>query len=244
MRSRSRRAFGIITQTPNNSEAKILQSRDMMQQEAHEQLEQGGPFACFSQLERARYWHKHADDDTIKDFVSQIDFRGNIARVRVYCRPSYHLFAGYSRHAANGIGLVFEYHGDDLISDRCGGHRPRSSHVLGEIREENAAGCFELAKGEYIEALWVWCADKARVIKSHVNELGFLGVDVIAALRFRTNTGRLSKIFGGERTGTCQLFESNGSRRLVSFCHFLLAHPVSFYPSFPLFQRSQRKTRI
>ncbi|KAF3938110.1 hypothetical protein ABW19_dt0207834 [Dactylella cylindrospora] len=209
------KAFGVVTQTPSESERGILEARDVTKLGSPDELEAGAPIACFSQLERAKYWKKYGDEDVIKDFVNKVTFDEPIARIRVFCRPAYHLFSGYSRHAANGVGLIFEYHSDDLIDDGCGGLRPRAARVLGELREENAAGSFELEKDEHVDAVWVWCADRSRVVKNHVNELGYRGADIIAALRFRTDKGKTSKIFGGERTGTCHFFESSGKRKLV-----------------------------
>ncbi|KAF3902999.1 hypothetical protein ABW20_dc0107275 [Dactylellina cionopaga] len=209
------KAFGVVTQTPSEAEKLVLEARDVSLLDPPEQLEPGAPTACFSQLERAKYWKRHADDDVIKDFVNKVNFDEPIARVRVFCRPSYHLFSGYSKHAANGVGLIFEYHPEDLVEDGCGGWRPRAARVLGELREENATGSFELERDERIDGFWVWCADRTRVSKSHVNELGYRGADVIAALRFRTNKGKCSKIFGGDRGGTCHFFESSGKKRLA-----------------------------
>ncbi|KAF3918102.1 hypothetical protein ABW21_db0208235 [Orbilia brochopaga] len=180
-----------------------------------EQLEHGGPVACFSQLHRAKYWKKHGDDDVIKDFVSKVSFEDTIARIRVYCRPSFNLFSGYSRHISSRAGLVFEYHNDDLVEDGCGGLRPRATQILGELREDSAVGSFELARDERIDGIWIWYADRSRVNKSFVNDLGYRGVDVLAALRFRTNKGRCSRVFGSERNGNCQFFESSGKKKLV-----------------------------
>ncbi|KAK6533306.1 hypothetical protein TWF694_002259 [Orbilia ellipsospora] len=209
------KAFGVVTQTPSESEREILTKNALIYFTSPEELEPGAPTACFSQLERARYWQEHNDEDVIKDFVNKVDFSDPIARVRVFCRPSYHIFSGYSKHAANGVGLVFEYFPEDLVEDGSGGWRPRASRVLGELREENATGTFELERDERIDGVWVWCADRTRVSKSHVNELGYRGADVIAALRFRTDKGRCSKTFGGDRSGTCHFFESSGRKRLI-----------------------------
>ncbi|KAK6333532.1 hypothetical protein TWF718_011340 [Orbilia javanica] len=209
------KAFGIVTQTPSEEERSVLEARDINQLKSLDQLESGGPVACFSQLDRARYWKRHGDDDTIKDFINKVNFDDPIAKIRVFCRPTLPFFAGYSKPTANGLGLIFEYHSDDLVEDGCGGLRPRAAQILGELREESAAGSFELEKGERINGIWVWCADKTRVSKSHVNEFGHRGADVIAALRLRTDKGRVSKIFGGERGGTCHFFESSGKKKLV-----------------------------
>ncbi|KAK6348808.1 hypothetical protein TWF730_009578 [Orbilia blumenaviensis] len=215
LNNRRRRAFGIVTQTPSGEEQMVLDARDTSQLSSPDQLESGGPTACFSQLDRAKYWKRHGDDDVIKDFINKVDFDDPIARIRVFCRPTLPFFTGYSKPAANGLGLIFEYHDDDLVEDGCGGFRPRAAQILGELREESAAGSFELEKGERINGIWVWCADKNRVSKSHVNEFGHRGADVIAALRLRTDKGKVSKIFGGERGGTCHFFESSGKKKLV-----------------------------
>ncbi|KAJ6262061.1 hypothetical protein Dda_2865 [Drechslerella dactyloides] len=158
LKNRRHRAFGVVTQTPSEDEQATLKAHAIEIPNSPEQLEPGGPVACFSQLERARYWKRCGDDDVIKDFVSKI---------------------------------------------------------LGELREDSAAGSFELAKDERIDGIWIWYADRSRVNKSFVNDLGYRGVDVLAALRFRTDKGRCSKIFGSDRNGNCQFFESSGKKRLV-----------------------------
>ncbi|KAK6350307.1 hypothetical protein TWF696_006538 [Orbilia brochopaga] len=209
------KAFGVVTQAPNESEQSILKSRATDIVNHPDQLEPGGPVACFSQLHRAKYWKKHDYDDVIKDFVSKVSFEEPIARIRVYCRPSFNLFSGYSRHVSSRAGLVFEYHDDDLVGDGSGGLRPRATQILGELREDSAVGSFELAKDERIDGIWIWYADRSRVNKSFVNDLGYRGVDVLAALRFRTNKGRCSRVFGSDRNGNCQFFESSGKKKLI-----------------------------
>ncbi|EWC48676.1 hypothetical protein DRE_01898 [Drechslerella stenobrocha 248] len=209
------KAFGIVTQIPNGSEQKILNTRGRMVSKSFEQLEAGAPTACFSHLERARYWKMTGDCDIIKDFISKVSFEEPISRVRVYCRPFFNAPLGTSRRVASRAGLIVEYHEDDLVDDGCDGLRPRASQILGEIREDSAAGCFELAKDERIDGIWIWCGDRSRTNKTCVNDLGYLGVDIISALRFRTDKGRLSETFGGDKSGTCHLFESSGKKKLV-----------------------------